>query len=231
MTGVDTKHACPEYFIHEPLPLTDDFDKKVILPDRSSPVTYLREYRNKNQWSLVCEFADDAGTVIETIITHCPKCGRNLTNCNTSGISERKLKHSLGVARMCEKLAKKESVSKTQQDACFVMGFLHDIGYEHANTLSEHPEISYEMIHNAILYEQKILSAIRNHGTKYDNLSFFDKILNTADLMIDHEGNTVTIEERLSGIKNRHGEDSIHYQHAKQQADIIKNNIFSSKII
>ena len=46
------------------------------------------------------------------------------------GISERKLKHSLEVARECKNLANQIKKDEAFANAAFVMGFLHDIGYE-----------------------------------------------------------------------------------------------------
>ena len=40
-------------------------------------------------------------------------------------------------------------------------------------------------------------------------------------MTIDYQGNPTTIEQRLFDIKNIHGEDSLHYQHACKQADAI----------
>ena len=45
-------------------------------------------------------------------------------------ISENKIKHILGVARRCKEIAKKQGLSEQEQNACYVMGFLHDIGYD-----------------------------------------------------------------------------------------------------
>ena len=48
-------------------------------------------------------------------------------------ISKNKLLHTIGVARECERLAKESGLTEKEQTACFVMRFLHDIGYERTN--------------------------------------------------------------------------------------------------
>lgn len=146
-----------------------------------------------------------------------------MENQNINGISDSKLKHILGVARECERLASEKGLSKDEQTACFVMGFLHDIGYERCDksTTSDHPKHSYSMICDFEKHKYDILNAIKSHGNKYENMTVFDEILNTADLTIDYQGNPTTIEQRLFDIKNIHGEDSLHYQHACKQADAI----------
>lgn len=136
----------------------------------------------------------------------------------SQGISERKLRNTLSVARECERIAKDKNMSKAEQNACFVMGFLHDIGYEQAEILEQHPQTGYQMLCDFMQYHYEILHAIRDHGCKYDHLSKFDEILNMANLMVDHEGQMVGITERLKSIKDRHGKESTHYQHAKHQA-------------
>ena len=140
-------------------------------------------------------------------------------------ISENKLKHILGVARACEKEAKRLGLTKEEQDACFVMGFLHDIGYERitSENITEHPQKGYDLIMTATSYLPQISSAIQRHGRcKKDDMNTFDYILNYADLTTDHKGQPVSMEERLDLIKERHGENSIHYKHAKDQAEILK---------
>ncbi len=45
---------------------------------------YLREYRPDGDhiWSLICELADDKGTVIEMPVIYCPRCGDKLVGKN-----------------------------------------------------------------------------------------------------------------------------------------------------
>ena len=129
-------------------------------------------------------------------------------------ISENKLKHSLGVARQCEALANENGMTEEAQMACFVMGFLHDIGYESASEITKHPVESGNYIDAFLKHKDLCVDAIKNHGKRRDDFSVFDIILNTADLTVNYEGSSVSVNDRLEGIKQRHGEDSIHYQHA-----------------
>ena len=137
-------------------------------------------------------------------------------------ISENKLKHMRAVAEKCEALAKEKGLSIAEQNACFVMGLLHDIGYAHCDETTNHPEQSYIMLVGAIQNSHNILPAIRYHGRKYENLTVFDEILNLADLTTNYDGNDVTIEERLQSIAEHHGKESEHYQHAIEQAAALK---------
>lgn len=141
-------------------------------------------------------------------------------------ISENKIKHILGVARRCKEIAKEQGLSEQEQNACYVMGFLYDIGYDNlvdGEEVENHPERSYEMVSDSNKYMSEILNTIRSHGMKYDNLTIWDKILNTADLQINFYGEKVSCEDRLKDIESRHGKDTIHYQHAVKQYEAIKD--------
>ena len=77
---VNKEHACPEYFIHKSFRLIDEHTKDQIKDNGDNPVMYLREYRKPLHpvWSLVVEFADEKGTVVESAVLYCPRCGRLL---------------------------------------------------------------------------------------------------------------------------------------------------------
>ena len=138
-------------------------------------------------------------------------------------ISENKLKHSIGVARECQEIAKQMGKSEELVDACFVMGFLHYIGYELCDKdYSEHPSKSVALLDNFTHHKLDCLRGIKNHGTKYEGMSDLDYILNKADLTVDYDGSKVIMEERLSGIKERYGSDSKNYKDAENMSNAVK---------
>lgn len=58
----------------------------------------------------------------------------------------------------------------------------------------------------------KYWKEIHYHGKpncKYDSLAL--RLLNTADLTADRNGNYVTVEDRLKDVKQRYGETSFQY--------------------
>ena len=141
-------------------------------------------------------------------------------------ITENKLHHSISVARECAYLAKEHGMNESQIRAAFLMGLLHDIGYEYLPDdapISEHPAMSVQMIDDMLAYITDIREAIATHGTCTSFPSEFSYILNEADLRTSYDGNTVSIEERLQGIIDHHGADSEHAKHAQQMAELIKN--------
>ena len=136
-------------------------------------------------------------------------------------ISENKIKHSLGVARECREIARQKGYSEDFSDAMFVMGLLHDIGYEdEAN--SSHGHKSSEMIRAFEGWIDKCCDAIDCHGLVFDNWEVYDEILNLADMTVSHEGVKISINERLKGIEERWGSSSVHYRHACEVADKLK---------
>lgn len=67
MTNVDIKNTCKDYYIHRPFVIINEYNQEVLEPNGNNPTMYLREYIKgdmKGFWSLICEFADDNGTVI-----------------------------------------------------------------------------------------------------------------------------------------------------------------------
>lgn len=144
---------------------------------------------------------------------------------NYIGISEDKLHHILGVARRCYEIAKEREYSEEDARRLFMIGWIHDVGYEFSERFEEHPKISDNMISTLVKHGN---FAVRNHGSV--DLGYSDReleILNIADLTVDHKGNKCTIEERLKGIEDRFGKDTDSYKNAKKlakQLGLLNNN-------
>lgn len=127
-------------------------------------------------------------------------------------ISGNKLRHSLGVAKACQQYGREMHKSEEYCDALFVMGFLHDIGYEKSPDTC-HPSVGGSMIESFIKHPE-MLEAIKTHGKKFENLNTIDTILNMSDLTVSYNGKPCTVHERLEGIKESCGEDSEHFKNA-----------------
>lgn len=132
---------------------------------------------------------------------------------NAIGISENRIRHMLQVGRTAETLA--SELFDWPEDKCramFLLGYLHDAGYEYAREQSEHPEIAGLMLKKA---GYEYWREVRWHGVpsppyKSDELL----ILNIADNITDGAGNTVTVQDRLHDIEARYGSDSSQLQDA-----------------
>lgn len=138
-----------------------------------------------------------------------------------SGISEDKLKHTIGVARKCYDLAlHKYDLSEDEAKSAFVMGFLHDIGYEFVDDTSKHPEESYKLVKSI---DDNMLNAIRSHGNPdVEVCTVWNDILNEADLTTSSKGEDCTMFYRLADICLRYGKDSNEFKNAKRLADKFK---------
>ena len=63
------------------------------------------------------------------------------------GISEDRLHHIIGVARKAYQLAKSMDCDEDFARKMFMVGWVHDVGYEFSKEQAEHPGISSEMLH------------------------------------------------------------------------------------
>ena len=135
------------------------------------------------------------------------------------GITDNKLHHMLGVARKAYQLAIERGHDKIFARRMFLLGYIHDVGYEFSYTTPEHPIISANMLYHLadidINDKQGILknsyNAIRLHGQYTDEETEEWRILTMADFLVDNTGNEVTVTQRLEDIKERYGEYSDQY--------------------
>lgn len=119
-----------------------------------------------------------------------------------------RLKHSYAVANKMIELGKEKSLSEIELQELFLLGYLHDIGYEFGTNEN------HNIIGGNILKESnyKNWQEVYYHGIPNSEYkSLYLDILNTADMMIDKYGNDVGFDKRLEDIKNRYGVDSIQY--------------------
>lgn len=129
------------------------------------------------------------------------------------GISDNKLKHSLGVARRCYVLAKEHNFSENLCLHMYVVGMLHDIGYDFTDVSECHPEVGYEILRSAGLDAKEVL----HHGKPITNEELNQtvqeclNILNEADLTVSYIGELVPVTERLESIKDNYGKNSHQY--------------------
>ena len=123
-----------------------------------------------------------------------------------------RLNHSLAVARKMVEIGKKYNLNNKELEDLFVLGFNHDIGYEHGNHLN-HEHIGGEILKRNNYKYWKEIYYHGNINTKYSSL--YLKILNKADMQIDKYGNDVGYTKRLDEIKRRYGENSITYKNAE----------------
>ena len=119
-----------------------------------------------------------------------------------------RLKHSYAVANKMIELGKEKSLSEIELQELFLLGYLHDIGYEFGIN-DNHNVIGGNLLKGS---NYKYWQEVYYHGIPNSEYkSLYLDILNTADMMIDKYGNDVGFDKRLENIKKRYGEDSIQY--------------------
>lgn len=118
--------------------------------------------------------------------------------------------HALGVARACYIIAREHyRMSIDDAKKVFLLGWLHDVGYEFASTVAEHAKVGADL---AELIGFEYSEEIRHHGISQELFhSDVLDILYAADILVDAHGEFVTIEDRLDDISARHPkEDGVH---------------------
>jgi len=135
-------------------------------------------------------------------------------------IKENKMLHSLAVGRLMEQMAEGRGWNPERTKEMFLLGMLHDIGYEHGEPKS-HAVIGGELLKKS---NYRYWQEVYHHGspdTEYDSEEL--DLLNMADLSIDSCGFYVTPYERVKEIKRRYGADSDEYKNAT----LIKEKYFN----
>ena len=124
-------------------------------------------------------------------------------------MTDNKLKHVYGVAKKMVEIGKINNLTESELKELFILGFLHDIGYEFTDN-RKHNAVGGEMLigSNYKYWQEVYYHGIFNSPYK----SLYLDILNAADLMIDKYGHDVGFDKRLEDIKSRYGKDSTQYQ-------------------
>ena len=129
-----------------------------------------------------------------------------------------RIKHSLAVAKKMEEMAAKNP-DKYQVDPeeAFVVGLLHDIGYEFVSEQKDHANKG-----GLILKEQgyKYWQEVYYHGIPQDEYeSPMLQLLNYVDMITSPTGEPMTIEQRIEDIAKRYGEGSLQDLEARKLAE------------
>lgn len=113
----------------------------------------------------------------------------------------------LQVGHTAERLARE--LFEWPEEKCrqmFLLGLLHDVGYEYAAEQPDHPRVGGELLEAA---GYRYWQEVRWHGmlgAPYASDELL--ILNAADLLTDAAGNVVSLFERLGDVEQRYGADS-----------------------
>lgn len=144
-------------------------------------------------------------------------------------ITENRWKHILGVARKAKEFAliiQPDNIKYAED--MFLLGLLHDIGYEFSERGQGHSKIGGEILKRS---DYKYWKEVANHGYS-ENESMNDElfILNCADMSIAVDGQNCTITERLEDIGIRYGLDSSTYRKAVLEIEKLQSDARYSKL-
>ena len=120
-------------------------------------------------------------------------------------ISEDRQKHIFKVAEFLKNYALNSGKSNLEAEELYVLGLLHDIGYEFAEEkdYKNHNIIGGEILKNLGYkhYKEVYYHGVINSPYQSEYLN----LLNFADMHIDSEGNYVSFDRRLQEISERYG--------------------------
>jgi hypothetical protein len=138
-------------------------------------------------------------------------------------ITENRWKHIFGVAKKAKEYALKlkPSDNKFAEDM-FVLGMLHDMGYEFMESNASHAAVGGEILkRNNYKYWQEVAL----HGDEtVDNMSDELFILNCADMSTGPSGENFTFDERLQEIAVRFGKDALAYKKCVIEVQKLKSD-------
>lgn len=135
-------------------------------------------------------------------------------------ISEDRTKHILQVARLMKQLAIKHNLPEDRVQEIFVLGLLHDIGYEFVDT-PDHNKVGGNLLKTQ---GYKFWQEVYYHGnpnSPYQSIEL--DLLNWADMHTDGKGNLCTSDERLAEIAARRGMKSDAYLQSRKMIQSLKS--------
>ncbi len=134
-----------------------------------------------------------------------------------------RVKHSISVARKMVKIAQSKHLSTDEINNCFLIGYVHDIGYEFIKDGMKHNIIGGEILKNSGF---KFWQEVYYHGEINPTYtSLYLDILNQADMQIDKDGNDVGYVGRLKDIEERYGKDSDVYKNCQKLINKLKDSM------
>lgn len=136
-------------------------------------------------------------------------------------IAQNRWQHILGVARKCKEFAAKFKPNDREfAEDMFVLGLLHDMGYEFVESNASHAAVGGEILKRN---NYRYWSEVSLHGDEtVDNMSDELFILNCADMSTGPNGEDFTFAERLKEIASRFGTDAVAYKKCVIEVEKLK---------
>jgi HD superfamily phosphodiesterase len=144
-------------------------------------------------------------------------------------ITENRSRHILGVARKANLLAQKLKLNDNlYAEDMFLLGLLHDIGYEFNPSNSNHAATGGEILKRS---GYKYWKEVALHGDEtVEQMTDELFILNCADMTTGPNGEDFSFDERLEELAHRFGKESSPYQKCVIEIEKLKADKRYSKI-
>lgn len=138
-------------------------------------------------------------------------------------ITQNRWQHILGVARKAKELAIKiQPNDEKYAEDMFLLGLLHDVGYEFSETGQGHSALGGEILKRS---GYKYWNEVANHGYSENNIMTDELfILNCADMSVSVDGQSCSMSDRLKDIGNRYGINSSAYQKATLEIEKLRSD-------
>lgn len=138
-------------------------------------------------------------------------------------ITSSRWQHILAVARKCKEFAGKfKSGDNKFAEDMFLLGMLHDMGYEFMESNGNHAHIGGEILKRN---NYQFWSEVSLHGDEtVKNMSDELFILNCADMSTGPNGENFTFDERLEEIASRFGKDTDAYKKCVIEAENLRSD-------
>ncbi len=122
-------------------------------------------------------------------------------------ITNDRMSHCLAVAKKMKELATDYSDKyPVNPEEAFILGLLHDIGYEFCNEQREHANKGGLLLKNQ---GYKYWKEVFYHGVPQDEYkSDMLSLLNYVDMITGPDGKYLTVQERIDDIADRYGKES-----------------------
>lgn len=133
------------------------------------------------------------------------------------GVSPDRLAHSLEVGRLAAEIARESfDWSDIRCQQMFLLGIVHDCGYEYAYSQIDHSFVGARLLKEA---GYEFWREVRWHGIPSAPYASDELlILNIADMLVNGKGRRVSLSQRLADIEQRYGDSSEQYVQAQALA-------------
>lgn len=139
------------------------------------------------------------------------------------GMSVERMMHNVEVARKCYDIAKRDGYPETFCKKMWMIGYIHDVGYEFTSDYTKHAAMTMEVLNafDPVFNDSCALHSLALHdkanpGSTVNSVEW--RILCTANLTTNTNGQTIDASVRIHDLLECYGELSPEYRSALKTA-------------